>query len=91
MDESHRSADVTYSPERLIALSDGVFAIAITLLVLELRLPEMSQSVSATVFNAALLELTPRFLSYMLSFIVIGLYQHGHVVLVNGVGWADSG
>lgn len=60
--------------QRLEAFSDGVFAIAITLLVLDIRLPEIDY----TQFSAYLPHLLPNFLSYIMSFIVIGLYWIFH-------------
>ncbi len=56
---------------RLEAFSDGVFAIIITILVLELKAPE-----EATL--AALRPLLPVFLGYILSFIYVGIYWNNH-------------
>ncbi|MDQ2719686.1 MAG: TMEM175 family protein [Bacteroidota bacterium] len=69
------------SKERLLAFSDGVFAIIITIMVLELRLPEGNTF-------AALKILLPKFLSYILSFIYVGIYWNNHhhlFQLVNSV------
>src|SRR5947207_2689909 len=46
-------------PERLEAFSDGVFAIAITLLILDVRLPDLSQMTSADEIRASLIGLWP--------------------------------
>src|SRR5512145_2023295 len=74
---------------RLEAFSDGVIAILITIMVLELRVPEGADW-------HALSELTPTFLSYVLSFIYLGIYWNNHHHLwqvanrVNGkVLWAN--
>jgi uncharacterized membrane protein len=56
---------------RLEAFSDGVIAILITIMVLELRAPKSSNF-------AALRELLPVFLSYVLSFIYLGIYWNNH-------------
>jgi len=56
---------------RLEAFSDGVFAIIITIMVLELKVPH-----SASL--AALLQLWPIFLSYILSFVFLGIYWNNH-------------
>jgi uncharacterized membrane protein len=60
---------------RILALSDGVFAIAITLLILEIAVP-------ATTSNAglpkALLGLWPRYLAYVVSFVVIARFWVMH-------------
>lgn len=68
------------SLNRFEAFSDGVFAIAATLLVLEIRTPELSQ---ATSLEAAknLITVFPYILSYVTSFIVIGVIWVNHHVL----------
>lgn len=74
---------------RLEAFSDGVIAILITIMVLELRVPDGTDW-------AALRELIPTFLSYVLSFIFLGIYWNNHHHLwqmanaVNGrILWAN--
>ena len=59
---------------RLEAVSDGVFAIVITLLILDIRFPEVEYSQ----FAATLRSLLPRILAYVMSFIIIGLYWVTH-------------
>lgn len=56
---------------RLEAFSDGVIAIIITIMVLELKIPHESDL-------AALLPLIPTFLSYVLSFVYVGIYWNNH-------------
>jgi uncharacterized membrane protein len=56
---------------RLEAFSDGVMAIIITIMVLELRPPEEGSF-------AALLPLLPKVLSYILSFVFVGIYWNNH-------------
>src|ERR1041384_3485230 len=73
-----KSVEGLYGPERVIALSDGVYAIALTLLVLDIRLPELPQPVSAQEFEAALLALQPQLFSYALSFVVIAIFWLAH-------------
>jgi uncharacterized membrane protein len=63
--------------ERLAFFSDAVFAIAITLLVIEVRLPEM-EAVTDASLRAALLELFPRYIGFFVSFLVIGRFWIGH-------------
>ena len=74
---------------RLEAFSDGVLAVAITIMVLELKVPH-----DASI--AALLKLWPVFLSYVLSFIYIGIYWNNHHHMLHathhvsgGVLWAN--
>lgn len=59
------------SPSRLEAFSDGVIAIIITIMVLELRAPEDASPVS-------LRAILPTFLSYMLSFVFLSIYWNNH-------------
>ena len=54
--------------------SDAVFAIAITLLALDLKVPQVSESLAAAELPSALLELWPKFFSFLLSFWIIGFY-----------------
>ena len=56
---------------RLGAISDGVFAIAMTLLVLDLKLPEMKESISSQEFSQAIREQAPHFLSWIISFAIL--------------------
>jgi uncharacterized membrane protein len=63
--------------ERLIFLSDGVFAIAMTLLAVELALPEVASDNTADL-GQRLIALGPRYLSYALSFLVIASYWRSH-------------
>ncbi len=71
---------------RLEAFSDGVFAIVITLLILDIRLPEVSYEN----LPKALFELLPRIVSYVMSFAVIGLYWVGHHQSFRFVSRTDS-
>ena len=68
---------------RLEAFSDGVLAIIITIMVLELKAPE-----EPTV--TALLPLVPTFLSYILSFIFVGIYWNNHHHLFQAVEQVDG-
>lgn len=57
--------------ERMILFSDAVFAIAITLLVLEIKVPEVEGNSNIDLLNT-LLKLTPKFIGFFVSFFVIG-------------------
>jgi uncharacterized membrane protein len=61
--------------ERIVFFSDAVFAIAITLLVLEIRVPE---GLSPTALIATLGGMWPRFASYLISFSLIGGFWRAH-------------
>jgi uncharacterized membrane protein len=71
------------TPERLSALSDGIFAVLITVLVLELRPPESST------FRALLL-LWPTWLSYMVSYLFIAIVWANHHYLMRYAEEASS-
>ena len=60
---------------RILALSDGVFAIGITLLILEIAIPATTSAVG---LPKALLGLWPRYLAYVLSFLVIARFWMTH-------------
>ena len=64
--------------DRLIFFSDAVFAIVMTLLVLEIRAPEVPPSLAAAQVPSKVLALGPKFFSYVLSFLVIGTYWIAH-------------
>src|SRR5258705_1411176 len=62
--------------ERLEAFSDGVFAIAITLLILEIRVP--AARVAEVGLQDALVEEWPSYIAFVLSFAVIGIMWANH-------------
>ena len=64
--------------ERLVFFSDAVFAIAITLLALEIRLPALGEELTNRQLLEALLMIWPKYLSYAISFLVIGSFWMGH-------------
>ena len=68
---------------RMEAFSDGVIAIIITIMVLELRVPREPNV-------AALLPLMPVFLSYALSFVFLGIYWNNHHHLLQAVKHVDG-
>src|SRR4051812_13692192 len=68
---------------RLEAFSDGVLAIIITIMVLELKVPNGSDL-------AALEPLLPVFLSYVLSFVYVGIYWNNHHHLLNAARRVDG-
>jgi uncharacterized membrane protein len=68
---------------RMEAFSDGVIAIIITVMVLELRVPQGASL-------GALLPLIPVFLSYVLSFIFLGIYWNNHHHLLQACEHVDG-
>jgi uncharacterized membrane protein len=65
---------------RFEAFSDGVFAIAMTLLVIEIKVPDLSQATASTAINV-LIQTAPHILSYITSFLVIGVLWLNHHAL----------
>jgi hypothetical protein len=65
---------------RFEAFSDGVFAIAMTLLVIEIKVPDLSQATTSTAIDA-LAHTAPHILSYITSFLVIGVLWLNHHAL----------
>jgi uncharacterized membrane protein len=61
------------SAERLAGLSDGVFAFAMTLLVLDMRTPELEAIHSERDLQTALVALLPNLLTYISSFMILGI------------------
>jgi uncharacterized membrane protein len=70
---------------RLLTLADGVFAIAMTLLALDLRVPELSGHPSNHQLARALADNASNFGTYILSFYVVGLYWVRHRRLMRSV------
>jgi uncharacterized membrane protein len=64
--------------ERLTAFTDGVIAIAITLLVLDIHLPRPAGELDDATLLADLLAIWPNYFGYALSFLVIGNFWVGH-------------
>ncbi|MCL5959947.1 MAG: TMEM175 family protein [Chloroflexi bacterium] len=77
--------------ERIITLSDGIFAFAMTLLVLGLEVPVLASQASPNDLLGALLGLWPRLESYIISFLVIGGYWGGQHRIFRYIRRADRG
>ncbi|GHO98863.1 hypothetical protein KSF_089110 [Reticulibacter mediterranei] len=76
--------------ERLIFFSDAIFAIAITLLALDIRLPSLPLNVTDTDLFNALLAIGPKYYSFSMSFLAIGLYWLGHHRLFQYIARYDT-
>jgi uncharacterized membrane protein len=75
---NNHGTDDTRELDRIIFFSDAVFAIVMTLLVLDIPVPNLSPELAATELPSRVLDLWPKFFSYVLSFIVIGTYWMAH-------------
>jgi uncharacterized membrane protein len=63
---------------RLEALSDGIFAIVMTLLALEIRIPKLHEAVSSDELLRELAKMEPLFVSYFVSFAVLAMFWISH-------------
>jgi uncharacterized membrane protein len=79
----YRIGKLHMSKDRLEAFSDGVIAILITIMVLELRAPQQASW-------SALIPLLPVFLSYVLSFVFLGIYWNNHHHLLQAIEHVDG-
>jgi TMEM175 potassium channel family protein len=73
------------SAERLAALSDGIFAVVMTLLVLDLRVPVMEAIRSEHDLGRALVALSPRLLTYLMTFLTLGIFWVGQQTQLNNL------
>ncbi|MGA2650622.1 MAG: TMEM175 family protein [Terracidiphilus sp.] len=74
------------SIERLAALSDGIFAFAMTLLVLDLHIPTAAQAHSEGELLAALCALGPQWITWGMSFMTLGIFWAGQQTQLNHIG-----
>jgi len=77
------------SVERLAALSDGVFAVAMTLLVLDLRAPAVEAIHNEPDLWLALGALAPRFLMCAMTFMTLGIFWVGQQTQLNHLSRSD--
>ncbi len=64
--------------ERLKALSDGVISVSITLLVLDIHLAPPLHGLSETALAAQFVDIWPKYISYVTSFIIVGVFWVSH-------------
>ena len=69
---------VGQSLHRIEALTDGIYAVAMTLLVIELKFPERGEIHTAADFADAMVALSPKFFSWVISFMVLALFWIAH-------------
>jgi len=75
--------------DRLAALSDGVFAVAMTLLVLDIHVPAHDLIQDEAGLWQALIGLAPRLLTYLMSFVTLGIFWLGQQTQLNYFARAD--
>lgn len=75
---------------RIEALSDGVFAIVMTLLVIELAVPVVSEARIAAELGPALLAMWTKFLAFGISFLILGVFWFNHHLYFQFIKRSDS-
>src|SRR5918995_7013549 len=74
---------------RIEALSDGIFAIVMTLLILEIHAPNLPSNASNVEVVPALVALWPKFVSYIVTFVSLGFFWVGHHIMYHAIRRAD--
>lgn len=80
-----------FNKNRVEAFSDGIFAIIITLLVLEIKVPHLENHASAGSLSTALFELFPKFISWIISFFTVAVIWVNHHKLFKQFRQLDHG
>jgi uncharacterized membrane protein len=83
--------DMDRALERIVFFSDAVMAIAITLLTIDLRVPEMTREVAALHLTSELSAMMPQFVSFGISFMLIGIYWMAHLRMFRYIKRYDPG
>lgn len=76
---------------RIAALSDGIFAVAMTLLVLDIHTPDSADIHTEAQLWAALTALSPRLLTWLLSLMTLGIFWTGQQTQIDQIARADRG
>jgi len=79
-----------WNKARVEALSDAVFAIAMTLLVLEIKVPELDRHVDAATLWRAVRALWPVFFSFVITFLLTSMFWFWHHVSLHCIRRVDS-
>jgi uncharacterized membrane protein len=81
------------SKNRVETLTDGIFAVAMTLLVLNINVPEISShstSIVETELAKRLFDLWPKVLSYGISFVILAIYWRAHHIQFHYIKHTDG-
>ncbi|WP_263350141.1 TMEM175 family protein [Acidicapsa acidisoli] len=73
------------SLERMAALSDGIFAVAMTLLVLDIHIPSAEAVHSEAELCRALAAMAPQWIAYLMSFLTLGIFWAGQQTQLNHI------
>ena len=74
---------------RIETLTDGIFAIAMTLLVLDIKVPNILKGVTQTALELRVFDLWPKFLIYVLSFVILAIFWVSHSIQFHYIRRAD--
>jgi uncharacterized membrane protein len=88
--ETLLTAPTGYSKHRVEALADAIFAVAMTLLVIELQLPEHSDVLAQRDLVHSLVLLIPKFVAWIISFVVLAIFWFAHHRLFHYVRAVDG-
>lgn len=83
------TTEIKFPTDRVLYFSDAIFAIAITLLVLEIKIPTITE-VGALGTVHVLQNLAPRFIGYLVSFVVAALFWRAHMLLGQRITTVDN-
>jgi uncharacterized membrane protein len=84
--EQHDPDRKEFQIDRIILFSDAVFAIAITLLIIEIKPPEIHEGFGTQQILQQLMNLIPKFVAFIISFFVIAVYWRSHHRIFGFVG-----
>lgn len=80
----------TINPDRLVSFSDGIFAIAVTLLAFNLKIPEMNPSNVHAQLPGQIKLMVPHFVTYLISFLLVAIYWTIHHRMIERIAHVDS-
>jgi len=78
MDRAVPASDEGLAKGRIEALCDGVFAIAMTLMIFNVKVPQIPTELAPAKLANEVYDLWPQFLVYAISFVMLGIYWVGH-------------
>jgi uncharacterized membrane protein len=87
IDAAETQPEADKDRDRIVNFSDGVFAIAITILILDINVPE---GLSSEEVSARVLALWPEYLGYVISFLVLAIYWQAHHRVFRSIRRYDS-
>src|SRR6185312_15568220 len=89
MFKDHLASRIHLSKHRLEALADGVFAIAVTLIVLEIKVPELARTASLADVAHALRPQIPALFAYCVTFLICGTFWFLHQMSFHWIAHVD--